>query len=88
MQGMRYATKMMNMVFKQDTMLNKSVYGVTKLPSFYLPSYSRIAIECDKVKNASMTQRILKFPTNDSFVFLNKSNSSRKKGLWCSCYLI
>ena len=79
MQGRIYATKVMNMVFVQDTLCNKSAYAVTKLPSLYLPSYSEIDLECDEVKHSTMMKRILQFPTNHSSRSFDKFKFSSKK---------
>mmetsp|Transcript_52528 Transcript_52528/g.52885 ORF Transcript_52528/g.52885 Transcript_52528/m.52885 type:complete len:122 (-) Transcript_52528:620-985(-) len=81
MQCRGYASKVMKLVFEQDTFCNKVVYAVSKLPLFHITTHSIVDLDCAEVKNSTIMQKILQLPDNGSSGFLINSSLHKRNCL-------
>ena len=78
-QGRGCATKMLQLVFYQNEMMNKRIYAVTKLPQGHFISYNGLDIRSEEFKEAELGKRILELPHNDASGFFDRFKFTNKK---------
>ena len=76
-----YATKVLKLVFAQESLSNKVVYAVSKIPLSHVPTHSIVDLECPRVQKSTRMQKILMLPENNSDGFLSKFKFTKKKFL-------